>query len=167
MAKMFISIARFQVTNNSIPPACNTNEALVAYELQKHLFFICEQCYPMTSPYGNSLFFLHWISIWSPGRNLLKQSEIWSSWAEVLAGGALSRFHSTPSSVTTVLRPWGGYLHKAWTKIQLHIKHKNKTSMKVPSAKCFISLKLFSFLNFALDRSLHTLQEKCQSGDHI
>lgn len=76
-------------------------------------------------PYGNSLFLLHWISIWSPGHKSLRQSEIWSSWAEVLTGGALSLFHSTSSSVTTVRLPCGGYL---WVKIVYIIIQEQETS---------------------------------------
>jgi hypothetical protein len=61
-------------------------------------------------PYGNSLFLLHWISIWSPGRSSCRQSEACRSCARVLTGGALTLSHCTPSSKTTVRRPCGGYL---------------------------------------------------------
>ena len=62
--------------------------------------------------YGNSFFLLHCILTLSLGHRSFKQSDGWKSWACMSSGGARSFSHCTPSSMTTVQWPCGGYLER-------------------------------------------------------
>lgn len=109
MAMVMISITGFQVANKTIPPSYTTTSHKLFSE--SDCKFKPKASYYYYLPYGNSLFLLHWISMWSPGFNSFKESDTWRRWGDASMGAALILSHVTPFSIADARLPCGGYLN--------------------------------------------------------